>query len=394
MIQQKLEKYDKQKCTGCHACKVSCPVDCISMKTDKEGFWYPEVSDKCIDCSKCIKACHIFNDNSTQNNPVAYACINKDEEVRMKSSSGGVFYELAKQTIAKGGVVFGAALNEDLELEHSYAEDLDGIKKYQGSKYLQSRIGNCYKETKIFLKSGRLVLFSATPCQIGGLKAFLGKEYSTLFCVDIICHGVPSPMVWQKYVKYQQACYSAKINKISFRDKEKGWKNYHMQYEFRDGLSYVASHREDSYMQSFLKDLCLRPSCYDCDFKTINRQSDITLADFWGVQHIMPEMDDDKGTSLIFVNSHVGNDLLGEISTSLKIKEVDLDVAIANNPSAIKSVAKPKKREEFLQKISRGDDFAKIALKYTHVSVFVKIKKMVRRMLSKVYRLVLRKKEI
>ncbi|MFV0507373.1 MAG: Coenzyme F420 hydrogenase/dehydrogenase, beta subunit C-terminal domain [Bacteroidales bacterium] len=386
MIQEKIEKYNRAKCTGCHACKTSCPVDCISMETDAEGFWYPKVSEACINCEKCIKVCHIFKDNSIDNFPTAYACINQDEEIRMSSSSGGVFYALAKQVISEEGVAFGAAFNEKFELEHSYTETLEGIKKYQGSKYVQSKIGNCYAETKQFLQAGRQVLFSGTPCQIGGLKAYLRKEYNNLFCVDIICHGVPSPMVWGRYVKYQQQKNNANISRLTFRDKTEGWKNYNVKFDFKAKASVKEFFGDNIYMKVFLKDLCLRPSCYNCDFKTLNRQSDITLADFWGVQQVLPEMDDDKGTSLIFVNSHNGSERMAELSEGIKSQKVDVCSAIKYNPSAIKSVARPSKRESFLDAVVKKD-FAEVVKEYTRISLQVRVVQLGRRFLSKTYRM-------
>lgn len=392
MIREAIEKYNKDKCTGCHACKVSCPVDCIRMEVDAEGFWYPMVSDACIECGKCIKACHLFADNSADNTPTAYACINTDEEVRKRSSSGGVFYELAKQTINNQGVVFGAAFNGSMELEHSYAETLDEITKYQGSKYLQSKIGNSYAEVKSFLKAGRKVLFSGTPCQIGGLKAFLGKDYEKLICVDIICHGVPSPMVWKKYVDYQEEQCNSKIESVAFRDKKFGWKSFNMLLKYRSGENLTPTHREDLFMQAFLKDLCLRPSCYQCDFKTLNRQSDITLADFWGIQRVMPEMDDDKGTSLVLVHSIKGYQLLESLNLALKVKPIDIASAIQYNPSAIKSVAKPVKRERFLVAIKEDVSFENAVIKYTKPSIIIQVKRKGRSVLGKLYRKVFKRK--
>ena len=213
-------------CLGCAACVSICPIDAIRMEEDKEGFLNPRIdSSLCFGCQKCEKTCPVLNTIPENNGETkAYAAINKNEAVRMKSSSGGVFYSLAKWIIAHGGVVFGARFNTRWEVIHDFTETLEGIEPFMGSKYVQSFIGDTFRQAKRFLEDGRWVLFSGTPCQLGGLRSFLGKEYERLLQIDLICHGAPSPKVWKNYLK--DYFEGRKIRSISFRDKENGWRNY------------------------------------------------------------------------------------------------------------------------------------------------------------------------
>lgn len=348
MIDNKLTT--KEKCTGCYACSNICPKKCISMELDKEGFSYPTVDySSCIKCNKCVNACPVINNLISNYNPIALACINKDEEIRLESSSGGIFSLVAEKVIAQGGVVFGAGFNDKFLVEHSFVETKEELPKLRGSKYVQSQIGGSLKQAQEYLNAGRLVLFTGTPCQIAGLKSYLGKPHANLLTMDIICHGVPSPLVWRKYVEYREAKMGAPAQSISFRRKDEGWKQYSVSFLFKNGLEYRQNLRKDLYMKAFLLDVCLRPSCYKCNFKGFNRHSDITMADFWGIQNVLPEMDDDKGTSLIFINSPAGKRLFEEIKHGLRYKEVDIQSAVKYNAAAIKSPNLNKKRHGFME---------------------------------------------
>lgn len=345
---------DREDCVGCHACVNSCPQKCISMENDEEGFWYPTVDrGRCTECTLCIKACPIINRITVQNKPLAYACINTDEDIRLRSSSGGVFTLIAEQVIESGGVVFGAGFNRELAVEHGSADSILELAKFRGSKYVQSRIGHTYKHAKSLLDLGRKVLFTGTPCQIAGLKSYLGRSYENLLCADIICHGVPSPNVWRKYIEYQEEQNGAKIQKISFRRKDDGWKRYSVSLLFDNDTEYRKTLKEDLFLMAFLKDVCLRPSCYACKFKTLNRMSDITLGDFWGIQEVLPDMDDDKGTSLIFVNSKAGQALFEQIADRMRCKEVDISEAVNYNSAAVKSVRRNTNRDHFFRELHR-----------------------------------------
>lgn len=375
---------EKKDCMGCHACTNICPQSCIIMESDNEGFWYPKVDyDKCIECGLCVKVCPIINKTIIKNKPRAYACINQNEEIRLESSSGGIFTLIAEQIINENGVVFGAEFNDDFELIHSYVETKEGLAKFRGSKYVQSKIGDTYKLAKSFLDKGRKVLFSGTPCQIGGLKSYLGRIHDNLFCIDIICHGVPSPKVFSKYTEYQEECSSASIQRIMFRKKNEGWNRYSVSLLFNNDTEYRQIFNKDLFMKAFLKDICLRPSCYSCEFKTLNRQSDITLADFWGIQDVMPEMDDDKGTSLCFINSISGQTMLKKIEDRILCQEVDINQAVKYNLAAISSAKYNSNRENFFINLNKIE-FDKLVNKYCTDKLAYKILKKAKMILKKI----------
>lgn len=336
------------------------------MGADKEGFWYPQVDTaKCVECGRCETACPILCPVAkNQQNTVAYAAYNKDEAIRLQSSSGGLFTLLASEIIRQGGVVFGAAYNERFEVEHICVESVEELERLRGSKYAQSRIGNSYSEVKRMLDSGRKVLFTGTPCQIGGLVSYLGKTYDNLYTQDIICHGVPSPMVWQRYVKFREKKSASLTRRTFSRHKNYGWKMFSVLFEFSNNTEYIQAHSTDLYMRSFLRNFSLRPSCYHCHFKGIERYANITLADFWGIQNVAPEMDDDKGTSLVLIHSKKGEELFGSVADSICYKTVDADEAIKYNSSAIASVARPKRRDSFMKAVWT-QDFEKTVKRYT-----------------------------
>lgn len=378
-----IEITSKDRCSGCHACANACPKECIKMISDDEGFWYPQLDmKKCIDCGLCEKVCPIIHKWQPDESRVtkAIAAINKIEEIRLKSSSGGMFTLIAELIINQGGIVFGAAFSDDFKsVHHISVDNIDDLDKLRGSKYVQSRIGNTYKQVKEYLESGRKVLFTGTPCQIGGLYSYLKKPYSNLYTQDIICHGVPSPMVWEKYVEEREKEYSAKTKQIYFRNKKSGWKSYSISFNFVNNKEYMKVHREDSFMRAFLSDVCLRQSCSNCSFKNITRQSDLTLADFWGIQNVLPEMDDDKGTSIVLVHSEKGCELLEQIEQLVITKPVDIDCVIKYNPSVATSVSPNQLREKYMKRIkTESPDY--LVNKLFKTSLKKRIKSMLRRL--------------
>lgn len=295
---------DLRDCCGCSACVQVCPKQCIAFDEDGCGFRYPVVnSEICIDCGLCEKVCPVLNQSDSCKPLKVYAALNPQERIRLNSSSGGVFTLLAEDIISQGGVVFGAAFDEKWEVEHRYALTKEGLEQFRGSKYLQSRIGKAFLQTQEFLDMGKMVLFSGTSCQISGLKRFLKKDYDNLLTIDVVCHGVPSPMVWRKYLKEIVSISNiSDIEAISFRDKSTGWKKYSVVMRGKDiAVSEVSS--KNFFMQLFLNNLSIRPSCFNCPSKSGRSGSDITLADYWGIEDHYPNMDDDKGTSLILVNT-------------------------------------------------------------------------------------------
>lgn len=363
---------DKYICSGCHACYNICPKNCITMETDSEGFLYPHIDERrCIDCGRCGEVCPVLHEYRGNKKGQAYACINRNEEIRMKSSSGGVFNLIAEWTIEHSGIVFGAAFDKQLNVKHIEVESEKDLYKLRGSKYLQSRIGDTYKTTERYLKQGRIVLFTGTPCQISGLKAYLGKEYDNLIMQDLICHGVPSPDIWQKYLVYQEKAHSCPIDRESlpvFRLKSKGWKRYSVSFNLLNDTEYQETLDKDMFMKAFLNNLCLRPSCYNCHSKSLERESDITLADFWGVENLLPDMFDDKGTSLVFINSEKGRRLFEKVAANTIFKEIDIDEAAIYNSSAYKSSIKPNNREWFMENLT-ADTFDEIVNKCVRISM-------------------------
>ncbi|MDR2418852.1 MAG: Coenzyme F420 hydrogenase/dehydrogenase, beta subunit C-terminal domain [Treponema sp.] len=325
----------KEYCTGCSACYSICPTNCIQMRPDNEGFLYPEIDmKKCTHCNVCTEICPVLNKKKY---PPAFAVINNDEHIRSKSTSGGIFSVLAEAIIEQDGIVFGAKFDNDFVVVHGSVDTVEGIGVFRGSKYVQSVIGETFKECKYNLDNGTKVLFSGVPCQIGGLKAYLQKDYENLLCVDLICMSVPSPKVWRKYVEYKTKASGSRPKTIVFRDKNPHWQPSSMRIEFENNTVYTAASNKDYYLRTFFSEICTRKSCFHCNFRTLERQSDITIADFWGIEQICPEMYDNKGTSLVLLNSPKGNELFQNIKGKCRIKAVELEGAIKHNQRAIKS---------------------------------------------------------
>ena len=338
-------------CVGCTACVSACPKKCIKMKKNKDGFQYPELVEQinCIECGLCGKVCPVLEKDikNKKSIPVAYAAFSKSEIVRKNSSSGGIFTEVSKQIFAKGGIVYGAAYDEQFEVRHCCIEDDTELYKIQGAKYAESNLGNTYEEIHTNLKKGKLILFSGTSCQVAGLKSFIGKDYDNLICIDFVCHGVPSPMVWKKYVKYRaQKDSNGKMPVgINLRAKNTGWSKYQYSNEFRyeNGKIYSSLSSENLFMKLFIGNYILRKSCEHCLFKGYTRVSDITLGDFWGIWDIAPEMDDNKGTSLVLLQSEKGRRIWREISENIRSMKVELEKTSLENPAILISSQAKKK---------------------------------------------------
>lgn len=314
----------KNKCCGCSACASICPKASISMKRDEEGFLYPYVDmNTCIDCHLCEKVCPFLNvvkKKKTQSK--VFASISKNEIVRLSSSSGGVFSELAKVVINKGGCVYGASFADDWNISHIRIEKESDICLLRKSKYVQSFIGNTYKDAKEQLKKNRIVLFSGTSCQIAGLRHFLRNDYDNLITIEILCHGTPSPMVWNFYLNKYLKSYNYRISDISsvsFRDKVQGITEYKFSVCMKDGEILSHFFYEDSYMNGFLSNLTLRPSCYSCKAKDSSSGSDIVLGDLWNNYQQKP-YNDSLGTNIVVVNTEKGLNLLG--SCNLMIADI------------------------------------------------------------------------
>lgn len=349
-----IEISDKKNCCGCEACSNVCPVNAISMIEDDKGFKYPIIdTNKCIKCNKCNNVCPIINKQSQKSNkyPDTYACINKDENVRIESSSGGIFTSIAEYILNQNGVVFGAKFDNNYNVVHDYIDDKNELYKFRGSKYVQSSINNSYIKAREFLEEGKKVLFTGTPCQIAGLKKFLNKDYENLYTQDIICHGVPSNKVWKKYLK--EIAKENGITNVNFRDKEKyGWNHFSLKIKTED-YEQNEEHSKDNYMRAFLRNVSLRDSCYSCKFKEKIKDADITLADFWGIKNILPKINDEKGTSLVFLNSKKGKEIFNCIKDKILFFNVDFDNVLKYNMNMIKSATENGNREKFFEELDK-----------------------------------------
>ncbi len=376
------EIVNKRKCSGCRACYNACPFSAINMECDKEGFMYPSIDNaKCIDCGKCKNVCPVLTEYSGNKGISAYACINKNEHTRIESSSGGIFSLIAEAVIDKGGVVFGAAFDDSFNVIHICVENKKELSRLMGSKYVQSDIRDTYKRAEEFLKQNLLVLFSGTPCQISGLKAYLGVDYDNLILLDLICHGVPSQKVFNIYLNELQKncdCSITSETKIQFRDKISGWYGYSVSVKFDQNNIYCKNKSDDIYMKAFLNNLSLRPSCYNCHCKSIYRQSDITLGDFWGIKKLHPELFDNKGTSLVLINTDKGERIFKAISDSIQVIKVDLESAIKRNTSVYKAPKMPKTRTKFMKSLDTVD-FKTNVETCTKSSFIIKIKRFIKR---------------
>ena len=363
---------DKSQCCGCEACRTICPKHCITMQEDFEGFLYPKVNkDTCIDCGLCEKVCPILNPVNNDAEPEVYAAINNDENIRMQSSSGGIFTLLAERVINNGGVVFGACFDKDWNVVHDYTETIDGLSRFRGSKYVQSRIGDSFQKAKSFLDEGREVLFSGTPCQIAGFKNFLKKPYDNLLSVEVVCHGAPSPKVWRKYISAMP-----EIQHVSFRSKVKGWKNFSLSFRLKDGTIEETEFYKNPYMNVFLSNLSLRPSCYACRAKQQNSQCDIALADFWGVDKIAPEIDDDKGCGLVLVNN---KEKLEHVRIlNCRFYAQNLVEVVKYNPCILEPVDKPINRDCFFTALNHFGFIGAFKLVSNNNVLFRLIRKMYR----------------
>lgn len=281
-----------------------------------------------------------------------YACYNKDKDVRLSSSSGAVFSSLAEYVFNRNGVVYGVAMSEDCySAEFIAVSDKSKLIKLRGSKYLQAKVGDTFKKVKVELKAGKLVLFTGTGCQVNGLKKFLGKDYDNLICMDVICHGAPSPALWREYVQYQEKKSGGKLKGINFRYKDESWIDFGMKGVLEDipegfAKRLYISKDKDPYMQMFLRDYSLRPACYECVAKR-EKMSDLTVADFWGINDIAPEMNDGLGISLVLIRTQKGKEIFNYISCKMKLKEVTYEAGVKGNPAEYKSCARPSQRDTF-----------------------------------------------
>ena len=356
---------EKENCYGCHACSNICPTGAITMSTDEEGFYYPVVNDElCVNCKKCLDVCPHIHPPKKNTLKKAFACYAKNEEEHLSSSSGGFFSVIARKCINNNGVVFGAAFDDKLEVHHIKASSLEDIHKLKGTKYIQSKLGDIFIDVRNELHTGRKVLFSGTPCQIAALKNFLGDEYENLICIDLICHGVPSPLVWKRYLNENFG--EDNVVMMQFRNKEKGIHNITLDYTLKDNHIIHENYKDSLYIKGFIHNLYTRPSCFNCNFKGDKRSSDITIGDFWSIQEFHPEMNHQFGVSAVIVHTVKGEDWLKSISNELNIcKSTSSKIAVWNE-SLFKVAILNKDRNDFF------DRWGKISINDTILSIINK----------------------
>lgn len=365
---------NKEDCCGCTACESKCPKRCISMRQDSEGFLYPFVDiEKCVDCRVCEIVCPISQDKKkyaeifsakedvihkaimeTNALPKSYICFNANNEIRQKSTSGGFFSAIANYVIDRKGVVFGVVLDSNYNVVHIMGENSEALEKMRQSKYVQSFKNGTYTQVEEQLKKGRLVFFTGTPCEVVGLKNYLGIEYENLITMDVFCHGVGSPLYWKTYISFMKNKYRSPIEKICFREKTYGYNSPTLAVYFRNGKSCHNGHNDDLYWSPFSKNYIFRPSCYACAFKQVNRVSDFSVGDFWDTNGLSKEFGKANGCSLLLCHSNKAQLILNSVKETLIIKDCKLETSLIINgghqPSMlIASPSCPEKRAEFFK---------------------------------------------
>lgn len=341
---------DKKDCCGCGACKNVCPGHCIDMKPDHEGFLYPEVDAKqCISCNLCEAVCPIKN--VAEDIPFkqdAYIVQIKNERIREESTAGGAFTAIADYIIDNNGIVFGAAYDEEFKVIHTDADSKEKLAKFRNSKYVQSDTNNTFSKVKQLLEKGTMVCYSGTPCQIEGLKSFLRKDYDNLVTVDVVCHAVPSPAIFRKYIQMQKRKYGDSVSNILFRDKHYGYKYSTMTIKNADGKKvYAFGIDTDPMLRAFFSNICDRPACYECSFKKRYRVSDFTIWDCFPVYKFDKSMDDDKGTTRLLVHSDRGRRIFTSIKEQFRYTRVDADELTKNVREMFYSVPVNPERDSF-----------------------------------------------
>ena len=345
------------------------------MKRDEEGFLYPDVNaDMCIECGLCESVCPFNNDKEYAPVIEAYACISYNDNERFLSSSGGAFSLLAKEVIKDGGVVFGMKMTENCEEAVFFmAQNEDELSSLRGSKYVQGRVNGVYKRVKQELLNGKKVLFAGTPCQVNGLKLYLKKGYENLVCADIICHGVPSPELWRKYAEYSEKKNKSKLKAVNFRSKEENTTGYGLSMDFVNSKHCYTNKEYDEYMQMFLKNISLRPSCYNCKAKGY-RLADITLGDLWKAEKISPELTDSRGISFVILRNEKGHELFNKVESTAKIKRIDYNKAVQYNKSNFESVEIIPQRAGFFDDMNNMT-FSELSNKYVFTDSKSRLKK-------------------
>lgn len=352
--------HDKSMCSGCAACQQACPAGALTMVTDEEGFLFPDKDlSTCIECGLCERICPFSSpDYSNFEKPAIFATYLRQQNERERSSSGGLFYLIAEHVIENGGTVYGAALDENLQCHHQKAGSIRELRPLRSSKYVQSAIEDVYIQVKQDLKEGRLVYFSGTPCQVAGLKAFLRKKYNNLVTSDLICHGVPNQMLFNDHLQYLENKTGKKVVAYKFRDDE-NWGGCESAF-YADSQTPVKlpGYHSSPFLYGFIKGMTFRYSCYNCKFARLPRQGDITLADFWGVLDVFPDIDVNGGVSMISVNSELGSKIWNSVKEKTVYRESTVDIAARNHNFTKVSPMPPERADVYRIVREKGYPFA------------------------------------
>jgi len=377
----------KQDCCGCTACKTICPKQAITMQPDEEGFLYPQIHQElCAECGLCKKVCAFQNGYDTVCNlelPEVYAVKHKSDDVRYVSSSGGMFTVLSDEILFNGGVVYGVDFDENMVACHQRAESKTQRNKFRGSKYVQSDVRQAFKDVNVDLKTGKQVLFTGTPCQVAGLKEYLiqiGTDINNLLLCDNVCHGTPSPLIFSDYLRFCETKREKKIVNYFCRSKINGWHSHTEKTVYANGQEDYKSILSQLYKEIFHSHIALRPSCHNCKYTNLKRPSDITIADFWGIEKTMPEFDDNKGISLVLLNTAKGQEIFEKVKDGIVFTQSNMADCLQPN---LKEPTKPSSKREMFWLDYQENGFEYVVKKYGGYGAKGSIKRVIIKLLRK-----------
>lgn len=390
---------EKNKCTGCAACHDICPVNAIIMKPDAEGFLYPYIDEAhCISCCACERVCPVdkYNDSKI-NDAEAFAAKSRKKNTQMSSASGGIFPEIAKAVLDENGIVWGVAFDQNYQVYHTCIYSSDNLEMLCRSKYVQSNTIDVYKTIREQLRNGQKILFTGTPCQVSGLSRFVGEKLSAnLYLVDIICHGVPSPKVWNEYIRELCVYNQETVNNISsiafkYKDDVRKWNHPGFRVTWNSGREFVDFSNNTWYENGYLGNLFVRPSCHSCSFKDLRSPSDLTIGDFWGCSDVLPDIFDENGVSVVLSKTEKGNQLITKIKNRIEYMPISSDIAVKHNARIIKSAPPSRNRSKFWKSFEKMekktiDKMNRIVDRYTRktfveriINYMLRIKRTLRR---------------
>lgn len=344
-----IDKFINENCIVCKSCYNACPVHAIYYENENTYLQKVRVNnDLCINCGKCIDKCLLLDTAYERSNSKAFSVFNKNDVIRKNSTSGGIFFSLANYFLNNNGYVCGCILDENINAKHIISNNINDIYKMMGSKYVQSDIGDCFRDIKVLLEQRNAVLFTGCPCHVLALHKFLGKKYDNLYTMDFVCHGTPTFDILNSYVNILEVKHKSKIVEIKFRDKRKGWHNSGVLCKFENGREYFKSISLDPYIKGFLSGITIKSGCFNCKVKNFSSQSDFTVGDYWGAEVVEKDIDDNKGLSAVIIHTEKAENLLSDLtSEDLFTKETNLEDIIKYNKNIVEPTKQNKCRDEF-----------------------------------------------